>query len=355
MPGPTSPSEIEDVVSSMRRLMALEPRPRPVSRDLGQDRLVLTPALRIVPDGAKEPPLILTPDASLTPTAVAPVVEPSAGVKVPTPDPLDASTQDLDIREAFEAEWEDEIWAAPEPPLAELALEVEEAELMPDLPPADPLVMVSVETVESMDVEAPWVEAGDDWLDEQEAPFDPVVAFVAAGRGKAASDAAAPLATPSQIVNDQAPDADPAGPTAVEFGAMAATTEVAAAEVTVALAEAVAEAGMDEVGADAASEDAGAEAAAEEAVVAETLAESTASGPAQAEPRLGVLELSAADLLTDGEGNPLTVLDEAALQLIIRQLIREELKGVLGEKITQSVRKLVRAEINRALAAHSLD
>jgi hypothetical protein len=71
--------------------------------------------------------------------------------------------------------------------------------------------------------------------------------------------------------------------------------------------------------------------------------------------RPDVLKLGAEDMLTDGEGNPLTVLDEAALQLIIRQLIREELKGVLGERITQSVRKLVRAEINRALAAHALD
>ena len=71
--------------------------------------------------------------------------------------------------------------------------------------------------------------------------------------------------------------------------------------------------------------------------------------------RPDVLKLSAEDMLIDVDGNPLTVLDEAALQEIIRQLIREELKGVLGERITQSVRKLVRAEINRALAAHALD
>jgi len=58
---------------------------------------------------------------------------------------------------------------------------------------------------------------------------------------------------------------------------------------------------------------------------------------------------------TDGDGNPLTILDEAALQQIIRQLIRDELKGVLGERITHSVRKLVRAEIKRALAAQALD
>ena len=49
------------------------------------------------------------------------------------------------------------------------------------------------------------------------------------------------------------------------------------------------------------------------------------------------------------------MLDEAALHEIVRNLIREELQGALGERITHNVRKLVRAEINRALAARALD
>jgi cell pole-organizing protein PopZ len=59
--------------------------------------------------------------------------------------------------------------------------------------------------------------------------------------------------------------------------------------------------------------------------------------------------------LTDADGNPITVLDEAALNEMVRALIREELQGALGERITHNVRKLVRAEINRALAARALD
>lgn len=43
-------------------------------------------------------------------------------------------------------------------------------------------------------------------------------------------------------------------------------------------------------------------------------------------------------------------LDEEALREIIREIIREELQGSLGERITRNVRKLVRAEVNRALA-----
>ena len=46
--------------------------------------------------------------------------------------------------------------------------------------------------------------------------------------------------------------------------------------------------------------------------------------------------------------------DEEALRDVVRDIIREELQGALGERITRNVRKLVRAEINRALASQSL-
>ncbi|MFC2966799.1 hypothetical protein [Acidimangrovimonas pyrenivorans] len=48
-------------------------------------------------------------------------------------------------------------------------------------------------------------------------------------------------------------------------------------------------------------------------------------------------------------------IDEDALNDLVRQLIRNELQGALGERITRNVRKLVRAEISRALAARKLD
>lgn len=51
----------------------------------------------------------------------------------------------------------------------------------------------------------------------------------------------------------------------------------------------------------------------------------------------------------------LTELDEDMLRAILRELIREELAGGLGEKITRNVRKLVRIEINRALTLQALD
>jgi hypothetical protein len=50
-----------------------------------------------------------------------------------------------------------------------------------------------------------------------------------------------------------------------------------------------------------------------------------------------------------------TPLDEGALRDLIAQVVREELQGVLGERITRNVRKLVRREIYRALAEHKPD
>ncbi len=52
-------------------------------------------------------------------------------------------------------------------------------------------------------------------------------------------------------------------------------------------------------------------------------------------------------------GRPDAGMTEEALRDVITDLIRQELQGALGERITRNVRKLVRSEINRALAGHS--
>ena len=48
-------------------------------------------------------------------------------------------------------------------------------------------------------------------------------------------------------------------------------------------------------------------------------------------------------------------IDEDMLREIVRDIIREELAGTLGERITRNVRKLVRVEINRALTAREFE
>lgn len=49
------------------------------------------------------------------------------------------------------------------------------------------------------------------------------------------------------------------------------------------------------------------------------------------------------------------VLDEEALREMVADIVRQELQGALGERITRNVRKLVRREIHRALMAQELD
>jgi hypothetical protein len=266
MAGPLSSNEIEDVVSSVRRLVSVDARPRPVSRDLGQDRLLLTPSLRVVPDPA--PPLVLS----------VPAAEEAASPEPSAPAPEGAAEPALQL---VEAEWEDEIWQEEGPRLAELALAVEEAEVVPagEAPAAEP---PETAAAPGPVAEAPWAQVDDDWVEADE---------------------------PAHVIP-------------LTWGT------------------------------DPAAEAAGNREAAAKGREPETAA--AAVPPAEPEPILTAAQ-GEAQTLVDGDGNPLTVLDEEALHEIVRSLIREELQGVLGERITRNVRKLVRAEINRALTARSLD
>jgi len=49
------------------------------------------------------------------------------------------------------------------------------------------------------------------------------------------------------------------------------------------------------------------------------------------------------------------IMDEESLRELVADIVRQELQGALGERITRNVRKLVRREIHRALTAQELD
>ncbi|WP_417727952.1 hypothetical protein [Roseovarius sp.] len=49
------------------------------------------------------------------------------------------------------------------------------------------------------------------------------------------------------------------------------------------------------------------------------------------------------------------ILDEDALRDLVAEIVRQELQGALGERITRNVRKLVRREIHRALTSQDFD
>ncbi|MEM7718731.1 MAG: hypothetical protein AAF222_05970 [Pseudomonadota bacterium] len=50
-----------------------------------------------------------------------------------------------------------------------------------------------------------------------------------------------------------------------------------------------------------------------------------------------------------------TLADEDAMRLLVGRLLRDELQGELGERITQNVRKLVRSEVKRMILSRELD
>ena len=100
---------------------------------------------------------------------------------------------------------------------------------------------------------------------------------------------------------------------------------------------------------------------------AEEIADADMSGARQAEEDHNITtlpisptkqtELSVAQEQSRGEadGDAFAQLTENdRLRDAVAEIVREELQGVLGERITRSVRKLVRAEIQRALAARDL-
>ncbi len=62
-------------------------------------------------------------------------------------------------------------------------------------------------------------------------------------------------------------------------------------------------------------------------------------------------EKSSSDLFGDEE----SVIDEEALRDMVSDIVRQELQGALGERITRNVRKLVRREINRVLASQEFE
>jgi len=56
-----------------------------------------------------------------------------------------------------------------------------------------------------------------------------------------------------------------------------------------------------------------------------------------------------------GASGPLAVQDDEALRKLVATIIRQELQGDLGERMTKNLRKLVRREINRALTTREMD
>ena len=80
------------------------------------------------------------------------------------------------------------------------------------------------------------------------------------------------------------------------------------------------------------------------------------SGPRVADPAATAPEFGyTAPAQDQGVGGDDQFLDEEALRDLVTEIVRAELQGALGERITRNVRKLVRREIHRALTAQDLE
>jgi hypothetical protein len=93
----------------------------------------------------------------------------------------------------------------------------------------------------------------------------------------------------------------------------------------------------------------------------EAMADPAPMGPMSVEPALvAQVEAQIVDALARGEtlvAGParLGLVDHALLQDMVRDLIRDELRGPLGARITRNLRKMIRAEINRAVSIRGND
>ncbi|WP_412562238.1 hypothetical protein [Thalassobius sp. MITS945101] len=349
MSNPVTNVEIEDVLASIRRLVSDEPAQPSVPADK-VEKLVLTPALRVNNDA---PPTPAQDDAQKTEHETESV----------TPERPAAMTLGAEYAVAPLPVVNRNDVAEGEPATVAAAEAVTEAAEQPDEAPE-----TAMDRLEGMQAA---LSVSDELSDDQWEPDgDDEDAFGAAdvasmewvdhtpheslGAGEDAV-AEAPYwadAEPQDVAEVHSLHGDVE---AVEAGGFA-EEEIAAAEdiVDMSEVEAVEEdaAPIEEV--DEGLEEPSAQAAfASSRVPSEASVNNTAADYAEEDYVSEAVSNAALEDLSalDGLG---AALDEEALRELVTEIVRQELQGSLGERITRNVRKLVRREIQRALTVQNL-
>jgi len=294
MSDPVTNVEVEDVLSSIRRLVSDDNRPSmktatPVK--LSPDSLVLTPALRVEDDQDED-------EAVVEPTIQA-WSEFGAGPEDQDANLADRSENNSDATsDVYEPEQAEAVQDHDEQPQ-------EETHDVSEAPAAEPFVLESVVNYAEPEMDAPFEEIAEADIPDHEAE----AAFFADQSESLTSKIAALEAvigkTDDQWEPDDTGSSDYSG------------TEAPSMK-------------WDDVGSDNDADNA-------EGDNAETV-------EVDVEPQQAAFSQSADEIL-----------DEDALRDIVSEIVREELQGALGERITRNVRKLVRREINGALAAQELE
>ncbi len=307
MSEPMSAGEIEDVLSSIRRLVSEDLRPaaeapQPVA---ARDKLILTPALRVVEGGFPDvdPPVPAAGGGEDAAVFAAPT---SALQAVLDDITRPAGMFDAPFAGAFDPV---EIAAAPTPSAPPPSIEAVVAAVgaaVTDQRARD-------EGDAAAEIESDWVPDG--WS-------EPPAADQGSADHPAGAEALA--AEPTDPGERIEPDA------AVWAGFVSARDPGAAAA---------------KLRDDQAEAEAVAEITASQAFAAAAAAAEPAPEPAAFAGVFDPADTAPAD----------TAIDEEILRDLVRDIIREELQGGLGQRITRNVRKLVRSEINLALTSRDFD
>ncbi|APX23839.1 MAG: hypothetical protein CML50_13495 [Rhodobacteraceae bacterium] len=350
MSDPVTNVEIEDVLSSIRRLVSEDTRPKTPAQPAGAgkpDRLVLTPAQRVpedahvaqpAPEGreAMDGPVLLT-DPEHVPASSAASDGAVSDDEHATADALESRAEpdaapfididDTDDQDALDRFVEEEV-------VRTLAAEFRDDEAQASGPE---------ENDRSGPEDAPNVASADGEADRAavaEAPF----LLVPAARNPDADDMSVRSEEPPQEVSaGQSPATRQAEAPGNLSGKIAALEAL--------LARRAGASAMD-------TEDEGPNAAfvhrpqpplewedhdPEHGPAVDEADASPVGAASQEQERLPATESQTA------------LVDEVQLQQMVSDMIRQELQGALGERITRNVRKLVRREIHRMLLTRDLD
>ncbi len=387
-----SPAEIEDVLSSIRRLVSehhpapkpeavspspvAEPQPDPKETE---SRLVLTPALRVTDPDDPWAPVPRTPDAdtevheearaffqrSRAAVAAEPVADDPAdddaapALDAVDPDaPFPAEPAEPDPEEAHVAP-EPEIAPAVEDVPAEVTSEAEELAAIDAAEDAEraELALLDGEIPDRLTSGFEPEVGDDDWPDSGAGRAARNLAAMRGAHEAASAEArktdesdaadididlsaafAAPQAEPEVDMSDPEHRSDAPEPDTPE-----ATDEAKSAEAMVyEIVDDAAEIDVADVIEPQTHDDAGADASADETPDAALDDEVEDLGE---EP----------SPFTFPDSDEDSFLDEETLREMIVDIVREELQGALGQRITRNVRKMVRREIRIALAAEDLE
>ncbi|PLL12393.1 hypothetical protein C0V75_10545 [Tabrizicola sp. TH137] len=369
--------EIEDVLSSIRRLVSEDLRPGAKPAAEVAPPAAAPVAAPVAAPAAEAEKLILTPALRIGPEAEAPVAAPQPEAAMPSFQSVrqgrGASVVDRVTRAMPEEEWEP-VGEAVVPSRSDWATEAEaaveaageawsEAPVAPVEQPADPVIEAAAEAPlpEVLEGEIEIVEAvvSEDWpaADAPEANW--------AAPGESA---------PMEAEQPDDPGWSDVEPMVIDRPAAAeATEEELRGEEGLAMPHPQDPTDLGgPVPADMAGESPAAmpdwarmEAEAEEVVTAEPVAAPSATpradagwaDAAEAEIRRELEEEATATVFArfEEDDHDDRHFDEEMLRDLVRDIIREELQGALGERITRNVRKLVRAEIARALAVRDFE